>query len=88
MTTTKTLMLAAAAAISLGIGAAQAQSMVPSGNEGAFYSAQPPATSTTITREYDRVPSGSSDVDWSGGGNHDAATILDEHLYGAGGVSG
>jgi hypothetical protein len=87
MTTMKTLMLAATAAISLGIGAAQAQSMVPSETQGAFYSTQPPATSTTTTTQYDRVPSGSSDVG-PVGGSHDAATILDNHLYGAGGVSG
>jgi hypothetical protein len=87
MTTTKTLMLAATAAISLGIGAARAQSMVPDSSEGAYYSAQPSATSTTVTRQYERVPSGSSDM-WSRGGSHDATTILDEHLAGAGGVSG
>ncbi len=85
MTHLKTLMIAAAAAFTVGIGAAQAQSMVPSSDEGAFYSA-PKTTSTTITSEY-TVPSGSSDVNQMGGA-HDAGTILNDHLYGAGGVSG
>jgi hypothetical protein len=84
MTTTKTLLLAGFAALSLGVGAAQAQSLVPSSNEGAFFRTQPAPGAVN-----QRVQSGSSDINLNlTGGNHDAETILNNHLSGAGGVGG
>lgn len=84
MTTTKTLLLAGFAALSLGVGAAQAQSLVPSADQGVFYRMQPaPAAANQ------NVQSGSSDINRNlTGGDHDAETILNSHLYGAGGVGG
>jgi hypothetical protein len=84
MTTTKTLLLAGFAALSLGVGAAQAQSLVPSSNEGAFFRTQPAPAA-----ENRDIQSGSSDLNGNlTGGNHDAETILNNHLFGAGGFSG
>jgi hypothetical protein len=84
MTTTKTLLLAGFAALSLGVGAAQAQSLVPSSNESAFFRAQ--KAPVTVNQD---DQSGSSDISPNQtAGTHDAATILNNHLYGAGGFSG
>jgi hypothetical protein len=84
MNTTKTLLLAGFAALSLGVGAAQAQSLVPGSVQGSFYGSQNRAPAATVSRD---AQSGSSDVT-NDGGIHDATTILNQQLYGAGGVGG
>lgn len=61
MNTMKTLLLAGFAALSLGVGAANAQSMVPSATEGAYFSA--PAKAATPAANANGVQAGSSDVD-------------------------
>jgi hypothetical protein len=84
MTTMKTMLLAGFAVLSLGVGAANAQSLVPGSGEGNWYGGQNRAPATTPNRD---VQSGASDVTGFGG-NHDATTILNSQLYGAGGVGG
>ena len=84
MTNTKTLLLAGFAALSLGVSAAQAQSLVPSSGEGSFFGGQTRAPAVTVNRG---VQSGSSDVTGAGA-DRDATSILNQHIYGAGGVSG
>ncbi len=67
MRTMKTLMLAGFAAVSLGVVTANAQSLVPSSGEGAWYNSQQQQTSpATINRGASVVPNqtvqyGSSD---------------------------
>jgi opacity protein-like surface antigen len=82
MTNTKTLMLAAIAALSLGAAAANAQSLTPSAGEAAQFNARPAQPQVSVGKA--QVQSGSSDMDRPG----TATFILENHLYGAGGVSG
>jgi len=89
MKTTKTLALAALAALSLGVGTALAQD----GGGGSFpdYQSQRVLQQRTVTPA--PIPSGSSDVEpaWQlhgPGHNLTAPEILNNHLYGAGGVAG
>jgi hypothetical protein len=65
MNTMKTLLLAGFAALSLGVGAANAQSLVPSATEGAFFSAPAKAVTPPVhaNANPNGVQSGSSDVD-------------------------
>jgi hypothetical protein len=65
MNTMKTLLLAGFAALSLGVGAANAQSLVPSATEGAFFSAPAKAATPQVhtNANANGVQSGSSDVD-------------------------
>jgi len=90
MKTTKTLALAALAALSLGVGTALAQD----GGGGFFpdYQSQQilkAAPAPVVNSGVSLIPSGSSDVETTGHGhNLTAPEILNNRLYGAGGVAG
>jgi hypothetical protein len=88
MKTTKTLALAALAALSLSVGTAMAQD----GGGGFFLpDRQVTAPAPVINLGVSPIPSGSSDVEWQLNGpghNLTAPEILNNHLYGAGGVAG
>jgi len=82
MKTTKTLALAALAALSLGVGTALAQD-----GGGGFF---PDYQSQQILKTAPAlIQSGSSDIETTGHGhNLTAPEILNNRLYGAGGVAG
>jgi hypothetical protein len=87
MTISKTLMLAAVAALSLGAGTAMAQD----GSGGSFpdyWTARQEAAAARVPAAAMPVQSGSSDVLPQTGANHSAVFILNNGLYGAGGVGG
>jgi hypothetical protein len=84
MINTKTLMLATFAALSLGAGAAYAQNLTPSSGEANFLNTWPPSNPTPAAKG--QVESGASDLNAERPGT--ARFIFDNHLYGAGGVSG
>jgi len=84
MINTKTLMLATVAALSLGAGAANAQSLTPGAGQARFFNTWPPSNPAPAAKG--QVQSGASDMDTARPGT--ARFIFDNHLYGAGGVSG
>jgi hypothetical protein len=63
MKTTTTLMLATVTVLTLGVGSAMAQSEVPSGAAGDFFSQQRQAAPKTVKNWWGRVQAGASDVE-------------------------